>query len=91
MKQKEISRCYSYYAFEGEFLEINTHPILIILNFIGVMISKEYTDVDSIYDAMIHSEILGGDLLTGGYAVVKVILLSGDSISFALADYKRNR
>lgn len=83
MENTFLSYCYSYYAFEGEYLHIRCNPILIVFNFIDLMILKKYETQFEIESVMSCSERLGADILTSKeYDVVKVILPNNKVKSF---------
>ena len=65
---------YSYYAMEGEMLNLSVNPLSLVLNFLDVWASKEYKNAEALYQEMAVNECLGGDLLTSGcVGKVKII------------------
>ena len=85
--KSSLEVCYTYYAFEGEYLEIFCHPVVLFFNFICIMTKYTWESQEEIYDQMSMSEILGGDILTSGtYNTLQIKLLNGKTISFRL-DY----
>lgn len=58
---------YSYYAMEGEMLDLSVEPLSLVLNFLDVWASKEYKNAEALDQEMAENECFGADLLTSGF------------------------